>query len=309
LSHSWTYLVNTAIGTTSTEGPVTDAQLIQLGRDGKIRRDTMLNCPARTAAGWVYASQIAPLLQAIEQGESERLQAKQQAQAQKEAQRLEAARLQDVQRQQASEVQARQAAMVATISDCKDVNLVNSICERARKILTNTETIELVAVQQKLMSITPDAIIATNRRVIFYRPKMFGQFSFEDFVWLDLGNAHIKQGMLTSEFSAQHISGRNIHMDCLTKDSASRLYRMAQEREEQAREMRRQVHMDTMRAGAMQVNVQTHVPQQVAAPVTVTAASELDPVARLTKLKSMLDAGLISTIDFEKRKQEILSGV
>ncbi len=82
--------------------------------------------------------------------------------------------------------------------------------------------------------------------------------------------------------------------------------RLAQEREEQARLARYQLHVDTMRAGAAQVNVQTNVPSAAPAPTTPALAAD-DVVARLEKLKMMADKGLITQADFEKRKQEILA--
>lgn len=150
-------------------------------------------------------------------------------------------------------------------------------------------------------------MIATNRRLIFFRSKLLGRFEFQDYLWFDLSNAHVQQNLLGSVFTARHVSGHVLTMDYLPKESANALYRLAQEREEQARLARHQLHVDTMRAGAAQVNVQTTIP--AAAPAMPAPASPAadDVVARLEKLKAMADKGLITQADFEKRKQEILA--
>lgn len=100
-------------------------------------------------------------------------------------------------------------------------------------------------------------------------------------------------------------------MDYLSKESAVALYRIAQEREEQARAARYQLHVDTIRAGASQVNIQTNIPAANpapnAAPSPTPAVPADDLVGRLEKLKAMADRGLITPADFEKRKQEILA--
>ena len=65
------------------------------------------------------------------------------------------------------------------------------------------------------------------------------------------------------------------------------------------------MHVDTIRAGASQVNVNTNAPAAPAAPSAAPPADDL--IARLEKLKMMADKGLITMADFEKRKQEILA--
>jgi hypothetical protein len=151
--------------------------------------------------------------------------------------------------------------------------------------------------------------------LIFFRPKLFGRFEFQDYLWYDLFNAHLQQNMFGSVFSAQHVRGMFVSMDYLSKQAAQTLYRIAQEREESARLARHQVNLDTLRAGAAQVNVQTNVPIPAAAPANspfmppVPTSSHDEIAKKLESLKSLLDKGLITKEDFDQRKRELLAQI
>jgi membrane protease subunit (stomatin/prohibitin family) len=74
--------------------------------------------------------------------------------------------------------------------------------------------------------------------------------------------------------------------------------------EERMVEWRRQRKMEEERNAADQVIVNT----AIAAPAAHSTASE-DPLQRLTKLKSMLDAGLIDQSEFDAAKARILASM
>jgi hypothetical protein len=101
-------------------------------------------------------------------------------------------------------------------------------------------------------------------------------------------------------------------MEWLPKGPAIKLYRIAQEMEEEARRARIQLDMELRRAGASQVNVSTAPPPPPPAPifearVVESSAPANDPMQRLKTLKEMLDGGLISQADFDARKKQILA--
>ena len=82
--------------------------------------------------------------------------------------------------------------------------------------------------------------------------------------------------------------------------------RAAQEQEEKALEERRRRGLEESRAAAGGVIVQSAVGTPTTAQAPETAPQE-DPVATLQNLKAMLDAGLITADEYEKKKAEILS--
>lgn len=308
VSHVWTFQRNTLLGTTETIGPISEHELVSLAHQGKVTRDTLVSSVTRTKGGWHHAAQIAGLLKAMEEGELSRQATKATQQQVRDSQRRAAEEAKQAARSRQQADEAARASAAAEISDCQDPALVNTIRERVQGILTSSERLEYIIVQQKpLVNISPDAVVCTSRRLIFYRPKLLGRFEFEDYQWFDLFNAHLKQNFLGSVFSAQHVSGRWLSMDYLPKLSAQTLYRIAQEREEAARITRVNMQLDAARAGAANVNVQTHVPPPAPSSPAPSSSSSDDLLKRLETLKAMADRGLITPDEFTKRKQEILS--
>jgi hypothetical protein len=311
-AHVWFYVAETMLGTTQNVGPIEEAALILLARQGKLKRETLVSSPSRTNGNWLQSKGIPGLLKEIESGERERAEAAAQA-AQAKAEQRQAQRQAAQNEQQALREHARTlASQAAAISDCPNTEIVTTIRERVQAILTANEVIQYIAVQQKpLVNISPDAMVATNKRLIFYRPKLLGRFEFEDYQWFDLFNAHMQQNLLGAVFTAQHVSGRVLSMDYLQKTACQSLYRMAQEREEEARRQRHQFQIETLRAGATQINVGNPAVPVAAphAPLSVPASPPDDLVKRLETLKSMFDKGLVSQEEFDVRRKQILDSV
>ena len=334
--HQWYYF---KAGMISDEhvGPIGEREFLHEGRVGTIDLENRVASPTRTNNQWCEMSQIPGCVKLWREGQAEREEAKRkQAEEREQERQLKAARKEQERQlaaarrqaelQQREIVEQRRHAAVSTISDCQDVALVERLHQEAQRIVTSNETIEYIAVQKKpVVNIKPDAVIATNRRLIFFRSKLLGQFEFQDYLWRDLHDAHLSQGILGSTFTARHVSGAVVAMDYLSKPAAATIYRLAQEREEQAFETRRQMKMEEMQAGAAKIAIQNNIeaqsppplvaeamPEQgqkaqIPGPSNVGGRTEEDLVARLERLKVMLDKGLISGQDYETRKREILS--
>jgi hypothetical protein len=186
----------------------------------------------------------------------------------------------------------------------QDPATVAQIVERIEAILMDEEIIQYVAVQQKpIMNWFPDCVVLTNQRFILYRPKILGRVDFEDYRWLSLSDCQLQENMIGSTLSFAVAGGDRVVMDYLPKDQARKLYRFAQEYETRAYEERRRRRMEEARAAAGGVTVQTNVGAMAAQPPSQPTA---DPVASLRQLKELLDAGLITSAEFETKKAEIL---
>lgn len=302
--HQWFYMKSGLIGDEQA-GPFAESEFIQLIQAGGIGRKSLICSPTRTSGNWIAVDSHPKLLEIWQAGQSQRELAKTQQAAQRQA---EAAAKQQAQQQrwQAEQAAANQHRSqrdqeLAAISDCANATTLEKILGWVGGLLTTGERVVYVAVQDKPMTISPDAVVATDKRLIFFSPKLLGRFDFKDFLWRELGNAHLSQGMIGSTFSATHVqTGQRFSMDYLNKPAAQRLYRLCQEHEEQAVELRRQREMEEKRAGAMHI--------QVGTPAQSTNSSG-DLVQRMATLKNMLDQGLISPAEFEQRKQQILSQV
>ena len=119
-----------------------------------------------------------------------------------------------------------------------------------------------------------------------------------------MSNVHVKENLLGAVVIITGSNGHSESVDYLPKDQARKVYRYGQEMEEKMVEWRRQRKMEEERNAADQVIVNT----AIAAPTANTTAPE-DPLQRLTKLKSMLDAGLIDQSEFDAAKARIPSSI
>lgn len=192
------------------------------------------------------------------------------------------------------------------LNEDQDPKAVEKIAEKVNDLLTNGESIEYIAVQNKpAINISPDSIVLTNKRIIFFRSKSFGLVTdFQDYLWKDVGENHISEAILGSTFKMTAVSGFVETIDYIPKSQARKLYQYAQAKEEEMIEFRRQKELEDKRAtsGAITVNTQ---PEQKEEPKQVTPTE--DPMQTLMKLKAYLDNDLISVEDYETKKKEILS--
>lgn len=202
-------------------------------------------------------------------------------------------------------VQEQPHELARFMSDGQNASMIAKLFERVQQICTSTEEIMYMAVQQKpIANISPDAIVLTSRRAIIFRQKMLGTMEFVDVPWSHVSNVHVKENLLGAVVSITGSNGHSESVDYLPKDQARKVYRYGQEMEEKMVEWRRQRKMEEERNAADQVIVNT----AIAAPAAHSTASE-DPLQRLTKLKSMLDAGLIDQSEFDAAKARILASM
>ena len=82
-----------------------------------------------------------------------------------------------------------------------------------------------------------------------------------------------------------------------------KIYRIAQEMEENMVELRRNRSMEETRAGASNIVVNNDIGGPVSQPLPITDDGDM---AVLTKLKKMFDAGLIDQPEYDSKKREIL---
>ncbi len=192
------------------------------------------------------------------------------------------------------------------LNESQDPKIVEKVLGKISELLTREEKVEYVAVQKKpAVNLSPDSIALTNKRIIFCRPKNFGlSMNFQDFLWKEIADCHMKEGILGATFTVKKLKGGGIvSLDYLPKAQARLLYRYAQEREEEMDEYRRQRELENSRAsagGGIVVNSPNSDNQQ-------KQEKSDDPVANLKKLKELLENDLISQEEFETKKAEILS--
>lgn len=192
------------------------------------------------------------------------------------------------------------------VTDEQDPKVIEKILPKVQDYCTSNEEVKYIAVQKKTIGVnfSPDCIALTNKRVIIIRPKNFGlTVDFKDFSWMNIADVHMKEGFLSATITIKTTKGETDSMDDIPKAQARKLYRFGQEMEETKKEERRQRDLEDKRAqagGGITINTPS------AAPVVASAPVE-DPMEKLTKLKSMLDLGILTQVEFDAKKADILS--
>ena len=192
------------------------------------------------------------------------------------------------------------------VTEEQDPKVIEKVLPKVQEYCTSNEEVQYIAVQKKTLGVnfSPDCIALTNKRIILIRPKSFGlSLDFKDFSWMNVADVHMKEGVFAATITIKTTSGQTDSMEDIPKAQARRLYRFAQEMEETKKEERRQRDLEDKRAiagGGITINTPSHQPQATAAPVE-------DPMEKLTKLKSMLDMGILTQAEFEAKKADILS--
>ncbi|WP_291286815.1 PH domain-containing protein [Flavobacterium sp.] len=190
------------------------------------------------------------------------------------------------------------------LNEEQDPKAVEKLLTKVNGLLTSGEQIEYIAVQKKpTLNLSPDCIALTNKRIIFCRPKNLGlSMDFQDYVWKDILDCHMKEGIMGATFSMKTVTGKMNMLDYLPKSQARKLYQFAQEKEEEMVAYRRECDLENKRAiagGGIIVNTGTSTPQN-------TEQKE-DPIETLNKLKKLLEGEIISQTEFDSKKTEILS--
>ena len=191
------------------------------------------------------------------------------------------------------------------ITEEQDPKVVEKILPKVQEYCTSEEKVEYLAIQKSTLGVnfSPDCIALTNKRIIVIRPKSFGlTLEFKDYSWLKVSDVHMKEGVFSATITIKTIDNQHDSMDEIPKAQARRLYRFAQEMEEKKKEERRQRDLEDKRAragGGIVINNAT----TPAAPATATE----DPMATLQKLKSLLDAGILTQAEFDSKKADILA--
>ena len=182
---------------------------------------------------------------------------------------------------------------------------VARIYEKVSQLLTRGEQVIYIAVQKALtIDPTPEIVVLTNRRFMHYQQNLMGSAKFTDYIWRELKEARLEEGVMRATLTLFAANGETLRIDNLVKEQARRLYAIAQEMEENVREELRLRAMEEKRAEAGGV----YLPGMMGAMgAGSTAAPADEPLQALSKLKQLMEAGLISAEEFEAKKKEILA--
>ncbi len=117
------------------------------------------------------------------------------------------------------------------LNEEQDPKAVDKITSKLTDLLMKNEEIGYIGVQKKpAITVFPDSIVLTNKRIIICKPKNLGlSMDFTDYTWDDIVGTFVKENILGSEFSFTTKTDLTISIDYIPKTQARKIYTFAKE--------------------------------------------------------------------------------
>ncbi|MNQ19545.1 hypothetical protein D3C85_326150 [compost metagenome] len=227
------------------------------------------------------------------------------------------------------------------LNEEQDPKAIEKITSKLTDLLMKGEEVGYIAVQKKpAITVFPDSIVLTNKRIIICKPKNLGlSMDFTDYTWDDIASTFVKENILGSEFSFGTKTDLAISIDYIPKIQARKIYTYAKEQldllknpvqtatpiqetaepifEEEAEEEIEEVETEEVTSfaeilPAAPAVTETYepLPTQPTQPAGDRKLSDLSKEELFDKLqnyKKLLDNGLIMQGEYDAYKKEILS--
>jgi hypothetical protein len=229
------------------------------------------------------------------------------------------------------------------LNEEQDPKAIEKITSKLNDLLMKGEEVGYIAVQKKpAITVFPDSIVLTNKRIIICVPKNLGlSMNFTDYTWDDIAGAFVKENILGSEFSFNTNTDLSISIDYIPKIQARKIYTYAKEQldllknpvvisaptieaaqpieevaeiEEEVEEVETEEVTNYAEILPATTPYETYEPiQQPQAPAAPTGDRKLSELSKeelfdkLQNYKKLLDNGLIMQGEYDAYKKEILS--
>ena len=117
------------------------------------------------------------------------------------------------------------------LNEDQDPKAIEKITSKLENLLMSNEEVGYIAVQKKpAITVFPDSVVVTNKRIIICKPKNLGlSMEFIDYDWDDIAGTFVKEGILGSEFTFNTKSDLTLNIDYLPKNQARKLYTFSKE--------------------------------------------------------------------------------
>ena len=219
------------------------------------------------------------------------------------------------------------------LNEDQDPKAIEKITAKLENLLMSNEEVGYIAVQKKpAVTIFPDSIVVTNKRIILCKPKNLGlSMEFIDYDWDDIAGSFVKEGILGADFTFTTNSDLTHTVDYLPKNQARKLYTFAKEQMDLLKnpklavpvleEIKSEIPTQEV-VEEMQTEEITHFAELMPTPNDVIRDTEVEAsiseekglshltqdelFAKLHNYKKLLDNGLILQGEYDRLKLEIL---
>lgn len=117
------------------------------------------------------------------------------------------------------------------LNEEQDPKAIEKVMSKLSDLLMKNEDIGYIAVQKKpAITVLPDSIVVTNKRIIICQPKNLGlSMSFTDYSWDEIESTFVKEGILGSDFSFVTKTAISVTIEYIPKVQARKMYAFAKE--------------------------------------------------------------------------------
>ncbi|WP_395048905.1 PH domain-containing protein [Flavobacterium sp.] len=222
------------------------------------------------------------------------------------------------------------------LNEEQDPKAIEKITSKLNDLLMKNEEIGYIAVQKKpAITVFPDSVVVTNKRIIICQPKNLGlTMNFTDFTWDEIEGTFVKENILGSEFSFSTKTQIQVSIDYIPKIQARKIFTYAKEQLD--------ILKNPVTDNAVSEEVKVQVPEfsaeeveeveteevinyaeimpavsNYAEPIEENTGASIEKIsgeltqnelfAKLQNYKKLLDNGLILQGEYDSYKKEILS--
>ncbi|MDI6033099.1 PH domain-containing protein [Flavobacterium sp. LB2P84] len=166
------------------------------------------------------------------------------------------------------------------LNEEQDPKAIEKIASKLSDLLMKNEEIGYIAVQKKpAITVLPDSIVMTNKRIIICQPKNLGlSMNFIDYTWDEIEGTFVKENILGSEFSFTTRTNMEVSIDYIPKIQARKIFTYAKEQ------------LDILKSGsALNATVIDEVPViSIEEEVEIIEEMETEEVTNFTEIMPVL---------------------
>ena len=223
------------------------------------------------------------------------------------------------------------------LNEEQDPKAIEKITSKLNDLLMKNEEIGYIAVQKKpAITVFPDSIVVTNKRIIICQPKNMGlSMNFTDFTWDEIEGTFMKENILGSEFSFSTKTQIQVSIDYIPKIQARKISTYAKEQ----LDLLKNPVLNNIASEEVKVEIPEYIAEEIveeieteevvnyaeimpavsnyAEPIVENTTASTEKIsseltqdelfAKLQNYKKLLDNGLILQGEYDAFKKEILS--
>lgn len=208
------------------------------------------------------------------------------------------------------------------LTDDQDPKTAEKVLGKLRDMLTPGEDVIYLAIQKKpAVTLIPDCIAVTNKRIVFCIPENLGlTTNYITFTWAEVKEVSFKEEFFGSKFITIPQRGENVAIDYIPKVQARKLYQICNEQLEKQQYSQANQEPDEKITTVLQnenladdyssyIEIEEEETPFISHSESPTPVPEPEDelTLKLTKLKMLYEKQLISQEEYESKKADILS--